>query len=51
MMTFACVGERFCTSMMRGLRKFVAVLCISGVPRPDALEEQAPASFDSDYFE
>jgi hypothetical protein len=24
----ACVGERFCTSMMRGFRKFVALLCI-----------------------
>src|SRR4029079_16190618 len=26
--TFACVGERFWTSMMRGFRKVVALLCI-----------------------
>jgi hypothetical protein len=28
MITFACVGERFWTSMMRGFRKVVALLCI-----------------------
>src|SRR4051794_34626635 len=28
MMTFAWVGERFWTSIMRGFRKFVALLCI-----------------------
>src|SRR6185503_13516356 len=30
MITFACVGEMFWTSMIRGFRKVVALLCIRG---------------------
>src|SRR4030095_6846987 len=37
--TFACVGERFWTSMMRGFRKVVALLCIRGYLGTDAFRE------------
>src|SRR6185437_1874085 len=41
--TFAWVGDRFCTSMMRGFRKFVALLCIRGYLCQMRLRKRAPA--------
>jgi hypothetical protein len=47
MITFACVGERFWTSMMRGFRKVVALLCIRFTSEQIRFGKRATG----DYFE
>src|ERR1700682_1441685 len=44
MITFAWVGERFWTSMIRGFRKVVALLCIRRYLCQMAVEERSPSS-------
>jgi hypothetical protein len=48
MITFACVGDRFWTSMMRGFRKFVALLCMRDTSAKCA---GRPPRVTTDYFE